>query len=329
MKIDELKVSDIFNYTKNSLMLPPILFSSYVATKQITSSIDIAYFNQIFDTLTTDLTNSATLGALITSSYLIARTESYNKILGSMGFMISNVSLISKALEHNPEPFFIAQNAILTILSAKTILYELSENNKPKISNDKPPLNDKIKAFLSNKAIAINNSVNRFYNDVKGSFKPLFSDNNKPLLSSLFIAASAYLISKNVHIDINSLSSNLDVIAQKGQQMLAMGLTFYGSYKLSQGKALETGISYLGANSLWFANANSNLHEISTILFAYTSALMAYNGAKELEETNDLKSLKTTLNDIYNKIKCFEFNSLSKSINVNSIHKDKDNNVDI
>lgn len=316
---NSLKVSDILNCTKNTLLLPPILFGSYIASKQLDMNIDISYFNQAFNTLSNDFSNSATLLSLITSSYLIARTESSSKILGSLGFMISNVALISKALESNPEPFFITQNAILTLLSAKTILYELKQN-KENNNLEKQPQDNKIKEFLSNKINGINKSFERFCDNIKTKVKDVSKNENGMLMSAMALTLSTYFIAKNTPVDMNLLMNHLDTISQKGQQMLAMGLTFYGSYKLSQGKAFETGVSYMGANALWFLNANSNLHELTTVLFSYTAALMAYNGAKDLELKDKLPNIKELLNGVLDKLPLVKFNSLSNELeNTNNI----------
>lgn len=312
----KIYTSDVFNLTKNFLAIPPLLFTAYAATKSF-NNIDIEYFDKTINLLTSDLNNSITLGSLIAGTYLITHKEKAARVLGLTSMIGGTAGLLSVAITNNNlEPFFLSQNLILMYLSAKTIVNELSENKMQEKNIDLEKKyqnfvgttnqdflgtrNSKILKFLDSKKEAIKSGLKNFnekFVNIIGKHKQ-----TSTLLGSSFLLLSTYMLSKS-NIDINLLKDNLDIICKNSYNFTAMTLTLYGSYKLSKNEQLQTGIVWTISNAMWFANSNSSLHELSTVLFAYNSSLLAFNSSKKLEKDNKLLSLNEYVKNSFYKFK--------------------------
>lgn len=293
----KLYVSDVAKTTKNLLAIPPILLGSYAASKAIEHPLIIETFDNAIKALSNDITNNTILASLIAGSYFITQDRK-QRILGNLCFLGGNVGFLSMALQNNPEPFFMAQTVALIGLTTKALIYEMTNNENKEIKKEETK-NSKLMEFLKDKTQAVTNGIKRFGKECVESLHYINKE-NKNYLSIVGLGVGAYLMSKH-QIDLNTILMTLDTLKEKSTQIVGMGLTFYGSYQLSKGEYLKTGVAYLGANMAWMTHPNSDLHQMATVVFSYTSALMIQNAAKNLEENNQLKSINELFNNYFKK----------------------------
>lgn len=284
---------------------------SYITTKSIVGDnipkIDndfIEYLNNVSEILTKDLTNTAGLSSLLAGSAFLASQESKKRILGNLLIISGNIVFTMHAINNNPDPIFLAQNFILSYLSIKSINYELNQNKKIKKDS-------KIKEFLKTKKDAILNGIKRFAKNSKELYLTLDKQTNHLLSSSLILLSSTFLIQQN--IDVNVIMNQLSGMGSYLKSAPGLALTLYGAYNLAKGNYDITGFSWIAANAIWFGNANSDVHQLSTIFFGYTAALMAYNNFNKdtIEKFKEILKINANFEE---KIKDF-FNDKNVDIN--------------
>jgi hypothetical protein len=240
--------------------------------------IDIDYqkLDIFYNTLSKDMANTTSLISNFAGTVFVANTNGKYRIAGSTLLLLNNLYFIEEALRNNPDPIFISQMSIFSYLSVKTIHNELKNFNKKQINKTIKKIPSRLKSFLSTKNKSIKKGLKRFGYDILDKFKK-----NEDSFSSAFLILAGYALSK-YNIDYDVLKTGISIVAEKSPEIFATTTAIMGVNEISKGKLFNAGNFFMASNLTWFTHANSDYHQLSTVIFTYSSALTAKNGLEML-----------------------------------------------